>query len=82
MIVAPSVACVQTALDIFGHLTDISIFIEPLLQQRICSTSSIPTDISELISRFRSQPDTLKIEDKRWYLSYGNVDKGDESADP
>ena len=73
MIVAPSVAAVQTALDIFGNNTDLSIFIEPLLQQRICSTSSIPTDISEIVSQFRSQPDTLKIEDKRWFLSYGNI---------
>ena len=79
---APSVAAMQTAFDIFGNETDVTIYIEPLLQQRICSASSIPTDVSEIAAQFRSQPDKLKIEDSRWFLPYGNVENVDENRSP
>ena len=82
VIVAPSVAAMQTAFDIFGNETDVAIYIEPLLQQRICSASSIPTDVSEIAAQFRSQPDKLKIEDSRWFLPYGNAENVDENRSP
>ena len=73
VVVAPSTAALQTAFDIFGDKEGISIFIEPLLQQRICSTASIPTEQSELIGTFATKPDSIKVEDKNWFLSYGNA---------
>jgi len=84
VIVAPSVAAMQTAFDVFGNEPepDVAIFVEPLLQQRICSAASIPTDVSEIAAQFRSQPDKIKIEDSRWFLAYGNAENVDESRSP
>ena len=71
--VAPSTAALQTAFDIFGDKESLSIYVEPLLQQRICSTASIPTEQNELLAQFASKPDSIKIEDKSWFLSFGKT---------
>lgn len=73
VVVAPSAAALQTAFDIFGDREDLSIYVEPLLQQRICSTASIPTDQGELLGQFKSKPESIKVEDKNWFLAFGNA---------
>jgi len=71
--VAPSIPALQTCLDLFGEEEGIEIFVEPLLQQRINSAGSIPSNLEDILSKFRTQPYTTKLEDKNWYMEYGHL---------
>ena len=60
----------QTCFDLFGETEGIEIYVDPLLHPRINSTSAIPANLEDVLSKFRTQPYIGKIEDKNWFLSY------------